>query len=187
MKVINAFATIFAVLAFLTLGSLFLIVALRLLSVQDAVAKVIEIYSDPWRSLQTGMIGLIFIFVGLTFAKWVVKGSRQSEAVIVHGEMGPIVVSLAAVEDIIKKVIKRFSLVKECKLKTFIDGKDIDIRLRMVLWSGGDVPALLSNIQQEIRGRLRKVLGPDSQIEISCDIIRIEESQTEVEEGTLTV
>ena len=40
---------------------------------------------------------------------------------------------------------------------------------------------------QEIRDRLRKVLGPDCRLEIYCDVIRIEESQLEIEEGTVKV
>lgn len=188
MRVIHAFATLFVVMAFLTLGSLFLMVALHLLSAQDAIAKVQEIYSDPWKSFQTGIVGLIFIFAGLTFAKWLVKGNRQTEALILRGETGPIVVYLSALEDLVKKVLKHFSLVKEWKAKVLLDGKDVEVKLRLVLWSGGDVPALLNSIQQEITERFRKVLGSESRIEISCDIVRIEESQIDVEEeGAITV
>lgn len=187
MKVINAFATLFAVLSFLTLGSLTIMVALHLLSLEDALARIQEIYASPWRSLQMGMTGLLFIFVGLTFAKMLIKRTRQTEAVIFQGEIGPIVVSATAIEDLIKKVLKRFHLVKEWKTKTSIDGRDIEVKLRLVLWSGGDIPSLLSGIQQEIRDRLRKVLGPDCRLEIYCDVIRIEESQLEVEEGTVKV
>lgn len=164
-----------------------MMVGLHLLSMEDAVARIQEIYGNPWRSLQMGMTGLLFIFVGLTFAKMLIKRTRQTEALIYQGEIGPIVVSVTAIEDIIKKVLKRFNLVKEWKTKTSIDGRDIEVKLRLVLWSGGDVPLLLSGIQQEIRDRLRKVLGPDCRLEIYCDVIRIEESQFEVEEGTVKV
>ena len=182
MKVFNAFATLFAVLAFLTLGSLMVMVAFHLLSLEDALLKIQEMYSSPWRSLQVGLLGLLFIMVGLTFAKMLVKRGRQTEALIFQGELGLIVVSATAIEDIVKKVIKRFHLVKEWKAKTVIDGRDVEIKLRLVLWSGGDAPSLLNSIQQEIRDRLRKILGPEGRIEIFCDVIRIEESQFEVEE-----
>ncbi len=187
MKVINAFATLFAVLAFLTLGSLAVMVALHLLSLEDALARIQEIYANPWRSLQMGMTGLLFIFVGLTFAKLLIKRTRQTEALIFQGEIGPIVVSATAIDDIIKKVLKRFHLVKEWKSKISIDGRDIEAKLRLVLWSGGDVAQLLGGIQQEIRDRLRKVLGTECRLEILCDVIRIEESQFEISEGTLKV
>lgn len=187
MKVVNAFATLFAIFAFLTLGSLLLMVALHLLAAEDAMTRIQEIYSNPWRSLQTGVLGLLFILVGLTFAKVFLKRGREMEVIIFQGGMGPIVISVSTIEDIVRKVLKRFSLVKEWKTKTLIEGRDVEIRLRLVLWSGGDVPALLNSIQQEIRDRLRKILGPEGQLEIRCDVIRVEESQLDIREGAMLV
>ena len=182
MKVIHAFANLFSILAFLTLGSLLLMVALHLLSLEDAVIRIQELYASPWRSLQTGMVGLLFIFVGLAFAKIMIKRGRQTEALIYQGEIGPIVVSAAAIEDIVKKVLKRFSLIKEWKTKVLIDGREVEIRLRFVIWSGGDLPELLAQVQREIRERLQKILGPGCRLEIFCDVARVETSQLEIEE-----
>jgi len=146
MKVVNAFATLFAVLAFLTLGSLLLMVGLHLLSVEDALVRVQELYTSPWRSLQTAGLGLLFTLVGLAFAKMFIKRGRETDVIIFQGEMGPIVVSVTAIEDIVKKIMKRFSLIKEWKAKTLIDGRDIEIKLRLILWSGGDVQSLLNSV-----------------------------------------
>ena len=187
MKVVNAFANLFSVLAFLTLGSLLLMVSLHLLSQQDALSRIQEMYASPWRSLQTGMVGLLFILVGLAFAKMLLKRGREAEVIIFQGEMGPIVISATAIEDIVKKVLKRFSLVKDWRIKTLIDGRDVEIKLRLVLWSGGDGPALLNKIQQEIRDKLRKILGQEGRLEILCDVLKIEESQLDIEETTTTV
>ena len=187
MKVVNAFASMFAVLSFLTLGSLTLMVALHLLSLEDALLRIQEIYANPWRSFQMGMTGLLFIFVGLHFAKNLIKRGRQTEALVYQGELGLIVVSATAIEDLIKKVLKRISLVKEWRSKVSIDGREVEVKLRLVLWSGSDVPALLSSIQQEIGDRIRKILSPDCRLEILCDVVRIEETQLEIEEGQVTV
>jgi uncharacterized alkaline shock family protein YloU len=187
MKVVQAFTTTFAVLAFLTLGSLLLMVGLHLLSYEDALLRVQEIYGNPWRSLQTGLTGLVFIFMGLAFGKMLIKRGRQTDAVILHGEMGPIVVSVNAIEDIVKKVLKRMPLVKEWRPKIGIDSSEVEVKLKLVLWSGGDVPSILHNIQQEIGERLRKILGDQCRVEIHCDVVRIEESQLEAEQSTVEV
>jgi hypothetical protein len=187
MKVVQAFTTMFAVFAFLTLGSLLLMVGLHLLSYDDALLRLQELYSNPWRSLQTGITGLLFIFVGLAFGKMLIKRGRQSDAVIFHGEMGPIVVSVTVIEDWVKKVLKRFPLVKEWRPKVLIDGSEVEIKLKLVLWSGGEVASLLANIQQELNDRLRKILGGECRIEIHCDVVRIEESQLEAAEDAVPV
>src|SRR3990167_9283517 len=93
MKVANAFAQLFAILAFLTLGSLMIIVSLHLLAFDDAILKVQEIYQSTWRSIQVGVVGLIFIVLGLAFAKMLVKAGRPNEAIFFQSELGPMVVS----------------------------------------------------------------------------------------------
>lgn len=175
MKVVNVFAQIFAIFAFLTLGSLLMIVALHVLSLEDAIFKLREVYENPIQSLHLGFIGVLFIVVGLIFSKMLVKKGRESDAIIYQGESGPMIISVTAVEDVIKKVLKRIHMVKEWKAKTLIHGKDLEIKLRLVLWSGAGVPKLLAEIQDEIGDRLRKMLGPDNRFEILCDVQRIED------------
>jgi len=174
MKVFNAFAHLFAILTFLTLGSFLLIIAVHLLSLQDAVVKLQELYANPWRSVQLGFVGLLFITVGLTFTKMLLKKGREAEALIFQSEIGPIVVSVMAIEDVTKKVLKRFHLIKDWKLKTLISGKDVEIRVRFILWSGSRVSELLAEVQEEIRSRVRKLLGPENRLEVTCDVQRIE-------------
>ena len=177
MKVFNFFAHVFTIFAFLTLGSLLLIVSFHILPFEDAVLQLRQLYANPGRSLQTGIMGLAFIVVGLTFARMVVKKRRQAEALIYHTEIGPIVVSVTAIEDVVKKVIKKFHLVKEAKVKTLIQGKDVELKIRLVLWSGGRIQELLMEIQEEVRTRIKKMLGPENKLEITCDVQRIEDHE----------
>lgn len=179
---VNFFSHIFAVFAFLTLGSLLLIVSFHILSLDSALTQLQELYSSPWHSFQTGMVGLVFISVGLSFARMLIKKKRDAEALIIDGEMGPIVVSLTAIEDVVKKVLKRFHLVKDWKVKTTIKNKDVEIGLRLSLWSGTNIQDLLLEIQEEIRMRLVKMVGQESRIEIVCDVQRIEDPDTKFED-----
>lgn len=175
MKVFTAFTYIFSVFAFLTVGSLLIIVSLHILSFQDALIKIEEVYSSPMKSMQTGLIGLVFILIGLAFSKMLVKRGKEADALILQSEAGPIVVSLHAIEDAVKKVVKRFHLVKESKIKTIIRTKQVQIKLRLVLWSGGQIPELISEIQSEVKVRLSKLLNDECQLEVACDIQRIED------------
>ena len=105
------------------------------------------------------------------------KKRHQSEALIFQSEIGPIVVSSTAIEDTAKKILKKFYLVKDAKVKTLIQGKDVELKVRLVLWSGGRIQALLMEIQEEMRARVRKLLGPESKLEITCDVQRIEDHE----------
>lgn len=175
MKVFNFFAHIFSIFAFLTIGSLLIIVSLHILSLEDAVLKLRELYASPKQSFEAGCIGITFIVIGLTFARMLVKKGRDADAVIYQTESGPLVVSVTAIEDSVRKVVKRFNLVKDVKIKTFIHGKDVELRMRLVLWAGGRVPELLTQVQEEVYLRIKKLLGPENKLEVSCDVQRIEE------------
>jgi hypothetical protein len=175
MKVTNAFAQIFAILALLTLGSLMIIVSLHLLAFDDAILKVQEIYQSPWRSAQVGVVGLVFIVLGLAFAKMLVKAGRPNEAVFFQSEIGPMVVSSSTLAGTAVKAIKRFPLVKSVKAKVHIIGKTVEIKLRLVLWSGGHVPAILSELQQEVQQRVKRFLGPENPLVVICDVKGIED------------
>ena len=62
MKVTTAFTQIFAIVAFLTLGSLMIIVSLHILAFDDAILKIQEIYQSSWRSVQVGVVGLCLLY-----------------------------------------------------------------------------------------------------------------------------
>ncbi|MFA6600757.1 MAG: alkaline shock response membrane anchor protein AmaP [Candidatus Omnitrophota bacterium] len=179
MKVIHAFSQIFAIFSFLTLGSLMLIVAMHILTVDIAVLKLREIYHSPWQSLRTGFVGMLFMMLGLHFSKMLVKQGRQSDALILRSENGPLVVSVTAIEDVIRKAVKRFHLVKAYKSKIWIGTKKLQANLRLVLWSGGRVPDLLIELQEEIKARLEKLLGDEVQLELVCDVQKIEDHEAE--------
>jgi len=178
MKVFNFFIQIFAIFSFLTIGSLLLIVGTHILAPDAALMKLHAIYASPAKSLQILFMGIIFITVGLAFTKMLLKKGKV-DAIIIQSEIGPLVISLHAIEDVTRKVIKRFHLCKEWKIASHIQGKDISIKLRLVLWSGGQVQDLLTQIQDEIRARIRKLVGVESKIEVTCDVHRIEDHEAD--------
>lgn len=183
MKALNFFTHVFAIFAFLTIGSLLVIVAFHILALEDAMSQVTAIYDSAWRSLQTGTVGFVFIAVGLAFTRMLIKKRRQEEALIYQSEIGPIVVSITAIEDVVRKVLKHFHLIKEWKVKTLIQDKDVEIKLRLVLWSGARIQALLTEVQEEVRQRVRKILGGDNRLEILCDVHRIEDHELGLQES----
>lgn len=185
MKVGNAVAQLFAIFSFLTLGSLLIIVSLHLLAFDDAILKLQEIYQDPWRSVQVGVVGLVFIVLGIAFSKMLVKAGRPNEAVIFRSDAGPVVVSAGAIDNAARKTLKRFPLVKNAKIKIDITGKDVHVKLRLILWSGIPVPTLLAELQQEVQARVKRLLGEENQVVVTCDVKGIEESETNFENSAV--
>jgi len=178
MKVAHAFAQLLAVFSFLTLGSLLIIVSLHLLAFDDAILKLQEIYQDPWRSVHVGIVGLMLIVLGLVFSKALVKSVRPNEALIFQSEIGPMVVSTSAIESSALKAIKQFTLVKSTRVKINLAGKNVEVKLRLVLWTSNQVTSLLSEIQSAVLKRVQRLLGPENIVTVTCDIKGVEETET---------
>src|SRR3990167_2346626 len=88
MRIVSIFVQIFAIFAFLTIGSLMVIVSLRVLTMEDALLKVQELYENPWQSLRMGVSGIFFLFVGLVFSKILVKEMRSRGDVVLYSKWG---------------------------------------------------------------------------------------------------
>jgi uncharacterized alkaline shock family protein YloU len=151
---------------------------MHLLAFDDAILKVQEIYQSSWRSAQVGVVGLVLIVLGLAFAKMLVKSGRPNEAIFFQSEIGPMVVSANTLGNTAVKAVKRFPLVKSVKAKVFITGKNVEIKLRLVLWAGGHVPAVLSELQQEVGQRVKRLLGSENQLTVICDVKGIDDTGT---------
>jgi hypothetical protein len=179
MRIVNIFVQIFAIFAFLTIGSLMIIVSLHILSMEDALLKVQELYEKPFRSLQMGVVGSFFIFVGLIFAKSLVKMIRRDDDVVLYGKWGYLTVSLRAIDDLVRRGIRRFDVVRDVQIETDVEGNRLKIVANLTVLSGWNLPELINTIQTELSQRITKVLGGSVELELIVNVIRIIEQQSE--------
>ena len=182
MKVVNVFINVFSIFVFLTLGSFFIIIALHIVSQDDALRAVTEIYAEPLRSLQAGLMGFLFIFVGLSFAKALIKNSRGDDALVLQGENGTLTISVEAIEDLTRKVLRKFDSVKSSKIKTVIHEKNLNLKIKLTVWSGVLIPEVIREVQNEVKVRLEKMLGiPElsERVEVLVSVIKVAPSRAE--------
>ena len=173
MKVVNAFINIFAIFIFLTLGSFLIIVSFHLVSQQEALRAVTEIYAEPLRTLQAGLLGVLFIVVGLAFAKYFLKNLRGNDALVIQGERGVITITIHAIEDLTEKVLKKFEGIQTSKIKVVIKDGHLDLKIGLTVWSEVLVPKLVQDVQTELTGRLGRILGVNGEMDINVTIDKV--------------
>lgn len=179
MKVVHFFIHVFSVLVYLTLGSLLLIMALRIVSMEDVLRSVGDVYGNFWSGFQTFVLGFLFICVGLAFAKILVTRARSEGTLVYQGNMGRITVSLSAIEDIARKALKKFLVVRDCKVKTHLEDSELHIILRLTLWSALNIPDIVREVQEEVRQKLIRVLGMEYPVEIKAEVVKVEEHRVD--------
>lgn len=179
MRVIYVFVLIFAIFAFLTIGSLMVIVSLQVLTMEDALLKVQELYENPWQSLRMGASGIAFLFVGLVFAKILVKEMRSGSDVVLYGKWGYVSVSIKAIESLVRKGLGRFQAVREARIKTDVDGTRLKIRVDLTVSRDWDLSTLTNTIQNELAQRISRLVGEGVELEIAVHIGKIiEQAET---------
>ena len=182
MKIISVFIQIFAIFAFLTIGSLMIIVSLHVLSMEDALLKVQELYENPWQSFQMGTVGAFFIFVGLIFAKSLVKMIRRDDDMVLYGKWGYVTVSLRAIDDLVRRGVRKFDVVREAQIETDVEGNRLKIVANLTVLAGWNLPELINTIQSELSDRINKLLGGGVELEMIVNVIKIIEQPVEIEQ-----
>lgn len=173
MKVVQFVVTVFSIFTYLTLGSFLTILSLHLVDLDDAMRAVEDLYTNPWRSFQAGMLGLVFVLLGLVFAKFLIK-KAQLEGLVYEGPMGRVTVSREAILDITRRVLKKYLLIQDQKVKVLIHGaRELELRIRLVVWAGPSIPDFIKQIQDELREKLMKVLGPQSQVDVDVEVQKV--------------
>jgi len=173
MKVIHAFAYVFAIFAFLTFGSLMIIVSMHTLTMTDAILKVQDIYDSPWKTLQMGITGLVFMIVGIVFAKILIKQTRQSNDVILYGKWGHVNVSIRAINEVVRKGIRKFEAVQAMKVKTEAEVNQLRIKANISVLSGANLSELVHAIQAEISSKIQKMLGEEIEIIFNINVVKV--------------
>lgn len=173
MKIVNIFIYIFVIFAFLTIGSLMIIVSLQVLTMEDALLKVQYLYENPWQSVKMGATGIAFLAAGLYFSKILVKELRPNDDVVLYGKWGPVSISLGAIEDLVRRVLRKFEVVRMVKLHTDVEGNHLKIAAQLSVAEGWNVQELMHTIQKELGDRVQKILGGDVELEVAVTVAGI--------------
>src|SRR3989338_8906028 len=120
MKVTTFVINLCSVFIFLTVGSLLTIIAFHLVSFQDIIYSVEGAYRDPWRLIQLGALGFLMIVLGLAFTKTLIK-STEGSALVYESRNGQIRVSSEAIQELVRKTLKKYTVIKEQRSKITID------------------------------------------------------------------
>ena len=150
-----------------------IIVSLHVLGMEDALLKVEALYDNPWQSAQIGIAGVFFLFMGLIFAKILIQLTRPADDVVLYGKWGHANVSLRAIEDLARKVIRKFDVVRHVDLKTEIVGGRLKIEVNLSVFIGWNLPELVNTVQADLSERLRKVLGNSIELDLIVNIVHI--------------
>ncbi len=173
MKSYSNFTMLFYTFIFILVGAILLTVSINWITMQGASNVVDIIYTTPQVRIAVGVVGLLILIIGIFVAN-ISWGKMQREKTIGFEKAdGQVTISLAAIEDFIKRMASTFPDVKEFKPNVIATKKGINIENRVVLFSDTNIPDITEKIQSILKNRIQDILGIEETISIKIHIAKI--------------
>lgn len=163
---------LYIIISFVT-GSALIFVSINYLDVDYIENLLSGIHSDPLLRILTGLIGAWIILRCVNTIKNTSDQKRREKTIAYEGEFGQVTISLSALEDTIKRLLKEINGLKEVKPQVIASKKGLKVILRLVLSSTLNIPELTEKVQGIVRDKLQSMLGIEEELQIQVEIKKI--------------
>jgi len=173
MTLLKRIAVLFYVTMVLFFGSFVFLFVLNYIDIRNVHQLLAVIYSDE--TLRIIFAGSAFILLILNYAFYqTFSVSRHKGGTIAFDNpSGRVNISLAAIEDLIKRAIVQTPEVREVKSKITVSKKGLQIRTTLVLRAEGSIPEVTSRVQELIKKKVQEAIGLDEPIDVSIFVGKI--------------
>ncbi|MBI4387944.1 MAG: hypothetical protein HY582_02750 [Candidatus Omnitrophica bacterium] len=174
MKLFQFFIDVFCIFAFLTMGSLIMVVALHILPMEDALIQVQALYESSVKGWQLGTTGVLLIFAGLTLAKWLVKKSRKGDDFFtIASDIGRLSITYLAVNEVVQRSLKKFDFIKQSHTTSRHTPAGLRIVVGVQILAGKDLTETVQVIKQDVEECVTKMLKYKQPILVDVNVEKI--------------
>ena len=172
MRILNRIIIYFYTTIFSLIGIILLGFAIGFLNANEIATLLFNLGTNNIR-LTTGLIGLSFILISFLFGQIMLSRIKREKTIAFTTSNGEVLVSLDAVEDLIRKIAIDFEGIKDARPYVIASKKGIEVNLRLILNAEVNIPEFTDRIQQMIKSRIQEILGVDEQIMIKIFVAKI--------------
>lgn len=173
MNFIKRVGVIVYMLLMLAVGISLLLLSLGIVTPDSLSDALYAVGEDIAYQVTLGVIGAIFIIVGIIAPYRIEKKLKKNRVVSFQNQDGEVSVSLSAIEEYIRKIAKGIPGIKDIKPRVDINKKGIDIITNLSMSAGANIPEVTERIQMEVRSKVQGMLGVEETINIKVNIDKI--------------
>jgi len=173
MRFVGGLTLFFYTVVFLIIGGFFIIVSLNLVPEVYITDTLATIYAMPNIRLILDVTGILLIFISIMVAQITVGKIKREKTIAFENPDGPVVISLTAIEDFIKRALKQLPEVKELRPNVRAGKKGITIVNRVTLFSDINIPDITEKIQHIVKTRVQDMIGVEEPITIRIHVVKI--------------
>lgn len=147
------------ILLFVLIGLGLIAFSLHWVSVESPLWWLEAAYSDKNLRLACFLAGAGLILLNWMYAELALSRFQKQKTIAFENPNGQVTVSLAAIEDFIRRSSAELQDVKELHSDVVARKGKILVRARAVLWSGAHIPEAAERIQSVIKSKVQEMLS----------------------------
>ena len=162
------YCAVIITVAFLCLGFYAHIVELK-----NVVDFLTIVYEDKQAGAILGGLAILIILMSVILANLILGRQQKERTIAFENPSGLVSVSLDALEDIIRRLIARIPEIKEIRPYIVKAKKSLEVDIRLILRSDGNIPELTAKLQDLVRGKIQDAIGLDEKINVRVHVVKI--------------
>jgi len=182
MRFFTVLGIIFYTTVLSLVGGILIVVAFNWVSLASINNFLGYFYTGFQERFILGSVGLLLILISISFAQLILGKIQRERTIAFSTPSGEITISLSAVEDLIIRLMRSISEIKDAKPNVVATKKGIEIDLRISLKSEVNIPEFTAQLQEMLRSKVGEVLGVEEPITVRIHIAKITSSQEKIEE-----
>jgi len=173
MKLLTRIAVLFYVTMALFLSAFILLFVLNYIDIRSVQDLLWLIYYDEKLRFIFAVAGGVILFLNYIFYQSFSVNVHKGKTIAFDNPSGRVSVSLAAIEEMTKRVISKVGEVREVKSKITASKRGLHIKVTLILRSEGSIPEVTSQVQEMVKARVQDAIGLDEPIEIAIFVGKI--------------
>ncbi len=174
---------------FIALGVLLVLASLSIVPVEIVYEYVNIVINFPNLKLYFGIAGAVILFINFGIIKLSLDHFQRQKNIAFANPDGQVLVSLAAIEDLIRKSAIEMPQLKEIRPEVVATKKGILVGCKVILYSDVSIPEATEVVQNLIKTKIQELLGLEESVTIKIHIAKIatREKQKEKSSGAETL
>lgn len=173
MKLVIRLGVLFYMMLILFLGCFMVLFVLNIVHLQGVLDLLTEVYENLEVRSIVGAVGLFILLNNYVFARAILSQQQRGKMIAFDNPGGRVSVSLAALEDLVRREMARAPEVKEVRCTVFAARKAIEINARLILNADVNIPEMTSRLQDMVKGKVQDTIGIEENVVVKIDVVKI--------------
>ena len=159
MNLFKRLVIIMYLCVFLLIGGMLIRISLHLFPHENITEYLNYAAANPNIKWGIGIAGALIVLIGIIFTRTNLGNIKGQKAVAFKNPDGQVMVSVNAIEDYLRTIVKGMPQIKDVRLTVTASEGGLSVTIRATLLSDQRIPEVTQEIQSKIKARLSELLG----------------------------